>query len=124
METTASLIAISQLCGKLIKYVNAVHGAREERIRLRDQIRACSVLLLQLQDRTEDSEADKAWQESIQALAQPHEPLDRLHKALSMVAMKLQKPDKTLEKLKWPFKESDVSKLVAAVGEEMSLLSL
>ncbi|EOA88660.1 uncharacterized protein SETTUDRAFT_160526 [Exserohilum turcica Et28A] len=121
MDTTASLIAIVTLCEQVIKYINAAAGAKDDRQRLRTQIRTCSHFILQLKDEAEDSEQGQEWAKSMQLLSSP---LDRLHTALSLAAQSLSSRDSTVEKLKWPFKEKDVRKLIEAVECEMNLLSL
>ncbi|EUC45234.1 hypothetical protein COCMIDRAFT_96098 [Bipolaris oryzae ATCC 44560] len=124
MDTAASLIAIATLCEKLIKYINATRAAKDDRQRLRSQIRACSHIILQLKDEAEDSEnieESEEWAKSMQLLSSP---LHRLHEALSVAAQALSPRDSTVEKLKWPFKEQDVRKLIDAVRCEMDLLSL
>ncbi|KAH7555126.1 hypothetical protein BM1_07787 [Bipolaris maydis] len=124
MDTAASLIAIATLCEKLIKYINATRAAKDDRQRLRSQIRACSHIILQLKDEAEDSEnleESEEWAKSIQLLSSP---LCRLHEALSVAAQALSPRDSTIEKLKWPLKEQDVRKLIDAIRYEMDLLSL
>jgi hypothetical protein len=121
METAASIIAIVQLSEKVIKYVRDVSGATDERKRLREQVRACSHVLLTLRDEVEDSDEGPAWTETIEMLAFP---LARLQKALELAAVKLQPKSSTKEKLKWPFKEKEVQKLIDAIESEKSLLVL
>jgi hypothetical protein len=94
METAASVIAIVQLSEKVIKYVNSVKGAKDDRGRLRDQVRACSMILLQLQDAAEDADDGEAWTNTVSALSVP---LSRLHRALEMAAVRLNR-ETTLER--------------------------
>lgn len=124
MDTTASFIAIATLCEKLIKYINATQAAKDDRQRLRSQIRACSYIILQLKDEAEDSDNSEESEEWVQSMQLLFSPLHRLHEALSVAAQALSPRDSTIEKLKWPFKEQDVRKLVNAVRCEMDLLSL
>jgi hypothetical protein len=121
METAASVIAVLQLSEKVIKYIRDVSGATEERKRLREQVRACSNILLMLRDGIEDSDEGKSWAETVELLASS---LARLHQALELAATKLQSKDNTKEKLKWPFKEKEVQKLMEAIEGEKTLLSL
>ncbi|CAN9384185.1 unnamed protein product [Alternaria alternata] len=123
METTASIIAVTQLCEKVIKYIIAVSGAKDEKTRLRLRIRGCSILLLQLQDAREaaDSEEVEEWSKTLELLSAP---LARLHEALSLTAVTLSSRDGVREKLRWPFKEKDVMRLVDVIDSEMAMLSL
>jgi len=119
METAASIIAVIQLSEKVVKYVRDASGATEERKRLREQVRGCCNILSTLRDGIEDSEEGEAWAETLDVLASP---IARLHKALELAAVKLQKKDTTKEKLMWPFKEKEVQKLIEAVEGEKTLL--
>lgn len=121
MEATASIIAILQLSEKVIKYVRDVSGATDERKRLREQVRACSNILLTLRDGVEDSDEGQVWAKTVELLASP---LERLQRALELAAIKLQTKSSTKEKLKWPFKEKEVQKLIDAIESEKSLLVL
>ncbi|KAF2818527.1 hypothetical protein CC86DRAFT_433300 [Ophiobolus disseminans] len=106
MEATASIIAITELCEKLIKYIN---------------MRACSMLLLQLRDQIEYADEGTVWSNTIYILKTP---LKRLHNALELAAQKLHRKDDMVEKLKWPFKEKKVQKLIETIESEKSLLRL
>ncbi|KAH8623207.1 hypothetical protein IG631_22364 [Alternaria alternata] len=121
METTANIIAVTQLCEKVIKYIIAVSGAKDEKARLRSKIRGCSSLLLQLQDEAADSEEVEEWTKTLELLSAP---LARLHEALSLTAVALSSRDGIREKLQWPFKQKDVAMLVEAIDSEMAMLSL
>ncbi|CAO2648676.1 Nn.00g079430.m01.CDS01 [Neocucurbitaria sp. VM-36] len=121
LSGAASIIATAQLCEKVIKYINTVSGAKEDRKHLRGHIRECSTILLRLKDGAEDSEEDIAWSETLRAL---DSPLKNLHAVLDMAAKHLLSTDSNKEKLKWPFKEKEVRKLVESIECEKSLLSL
>ncbi|KAH4116474.1 hypothetical protein HBI81_022200 [Parastagonospora nodorum] len=121
METAASIIAVLQLSEKVIKYIRDVAGATEDRKRLREQVRACSNILLTLRDGVEDSEEGQAWAETVELLASP---LARLQTALELAALKLQAKSSTKERLRWPFKEKEVQKLVEAIESEKTVLIL
>ena len=121
METAASIIAVAQLCEKVIQYIKTVHGAKHEKQRLRSQVRNCSNLLLQLQDDVEDSDEAEEWAKTLELLSAP---LARLQEALSLAAVALSARDSISEKLGWPFKEKDVEKLIEAIKGEMAMVSL
>jgi len=120
METTASIIAVTQLCEKVIKYIIAVSGAKEVKHRLRSQVRACSNLLLQLQDDVAESDELEEWFKTLKLLSTP---LARLQEALSLAAVALSVRDGIVQKLGWPFKEKDVEKLIEAIKCEMDMVT-
>ncbi|CAN9370155.1 unnamed protein product [Alternaria sp. RS040] len=105
METTASIIAVIQLCEKVIKYIIAVSGEKAEK----------------LQDEAEESEEADEWSRGLELLSTP---LLRLHEALSLAAAALSPSGGISEKLRWPFKEKDVGKLIDAIDSEMAMVSL
>ncbi|OAL44846.1 hypothetical protein IQ07DRAFT_481270, partial [Pyrenochaeta sp. DS3sAY3a] len=117
----ASVIAVVQLCEKVIKYVNNVCDAHKDIKRLRDQVRNCHVALLLLQDAGEVPEAAESWSHTLSAL---QGPLNRLKIALENAAKLLNVPGTTKEKLKWPFKKDEVQKLIQVIEAEKSLLKL
>ncbi|KAF1844490.1 uncharacterized protein K460DRAFT_404787 [Cucurbitaria berberidis CBS 394.84] len=124
LSGAASIFAILQLSDKVVKYINSAAGATRDRTQLRDRVRACSYILLQLSDKADDSEEAEAWSATIEALARPGAPLHRLYGALSLVAVKLQTKDNITRALKWPFQEKDVRKLIELIEQEKSLLNL
>lgn len=125
LSTTASIISVIQLTSEVVKYISGVSGAIKERKRLRDEIRACELILFELQDDVEDPEEEKTWSETIKALEGSDAPLGRLQNVLSVVKAKLE-PKKGLEKaltsLKWPFKEKEVNKIIFTIEREKALL--
>jgi hypothetical protein len=121
METAASIIAVVQLCEKVIKYIIAVSETKNDKSRLRHKIRDCSNLLLQLRDEAEDSEQVEEWTNTLKLLSTP---LARLQEALSVAAVALSPRDGIRERLQWPFKEKDVGKLIEVMDSEMAMVLL
>ncbi|KAF9691710.1 hypothetical protein EKO04_010492 [Ascochyta lentis] len=123
MEVAASIIAVLQISGKVTTFIQTASGAKTDRQRLRDAIRACEDILQELKDNADTSEAGKAWVERMQVLNQPGGILDRLRTALSLVQTKLQS-DSIGKISKWPFQEKETMKLIEAIEREKSLLHL
>jgi hypothetical protein len=127
LSTAASIIAIIQLSSDVVSYVSGATGATKERMRLRDEVLACELVLQQLKDEVHDTEEGKKWSETISALEASNAPLGRLWTALSVIRVKLE-PKKGLKKalstLKWPFDEKEVDKIISLVEREKTLLEL
>jgi len=127
LGATASIVAVLELSGRIVKYVNAAAGSLESRRQVRHEVRACQSLLQQLKDEADDSEASRRWIETVKTLEAPNAPLGRLFLTLRIIEIKLA-PRKgfkqTLDMLKWPFTETEIQKLLAAVEREKSLLLL
>ncbi|RYP77344.1 hypothetical protein DL771_001139 [Monosporascus sp. 5C6A] len=127
LSTTGSIIAVLQLSSKVAKYVSTAAGATKERKRVREEIRAREQILQQLEDEADDSDEGKAWSDTIKTLEAPGAPLGRLAVALTALKIKLEPKkglDKAFAKLKWPFDEKEVEKIIAAIDREKSLLGL
>ena len=134
-KAAASVIAVIQLSTEAVTFINTATGATKERKRLREEIRACEDILQQIRDEADDSDAATAsdsqnrWSATIAALEAPGAPLGRLAATLSALQTKLKaKQDGGLAgiitRLKWPFSEKEVEKIIAAIEREKSLLSL
>ncbi len=124
LGTVASIIAVLQLSETVIKYIVTAKGAKDDRKRLREEIRGCSNILKQLQDNADDSEEGKAWSDTIKALEAPDAPLGRLYRTLSLVQTKLQTRDGIAKILKWPFQEKEVQKIIQSIEREKTLLDI
>jgi len=61
LSVAASVVAVLQLSYQVIKYITSARGAAADRNRLRDEIRAVSHVLHQLEDRESDSEQSEQW---------------------------------------------------------------
>lgn len=130
METlgaATSAVALLETAAKVITYINKVNGAKEDRKRLRDQVRAVTNVLHQLTDEADDDEEGHEWRETLEALEASDGPLGRLQVVLSEL-LELTNPTtgakKALSSIKWPFKEEQVKDILIAIEREKSLLHL
>ncbi|RYP23580.1 hypothetical protein DL767_008772 [Monosporascus sp. MG133] len=127
LSITASIIAVLQLSSKVAEYVSTAAGATKQRKCVREGIRACEQILQQLKDEADDSDEGKAWSDTVKTLEAPGAPLGRLAVALTALKIRLEPKkgvDKAFAKLKWPFDEKEVEKIIAAIDREKSLLGL
>ncbi|KPM36223.1 hypothetical protein AK830_g10354 [Neonectria ditissima] len=127
LSTAASIIAVLQLSASVVGYINTAVGATKDRKRLREEVRACEYILLQLKEEADDSREGATWLQTIETLEAPDGPLRRLWTALKTVKSKLglkKGLQKTLTGLKWPFGEKEVEKLLATIEREKTLLEL
>jgi NACHT domain len=130
LSATATVIALIQLSSAVIKFINAATGSTKERRRLRDEIRACKVILEQINDEVDDAEEGNTWLKTVKALEGQDEdhdtPLNGLWVALNVVKVMLERKGlkKAFAPLQWPFEEREVGKIIAAVERAKSLLGL
>lgn len=108
---------------KIVQYLYGIAGATKDRNRFRDQVQGCQLVLQQLQDRSDSSEEGIAWADTIKLLEAPNAPVARMHEALGLIDAELCKKG-TRQKIKWPFKEGEVDKLVETLDSEKDLLLL
>jgi hypothetical protein len=103
---------VIDIAGKLGMYIIKGKGARQERRRLLDGVRACEHTLGRFKDELEDKEPDTDWPEKIRVLNQGElgTPMDRLRAALEDAAKRLA-PASVVISFKWPFDEADVTKI-------------
>lgn len=128
LSVTASIIAVLQLSSNVLSYmINIKHATKEQR-KLRDEIRRCETILLQLKDNSEDSASDGdnlEWRSKIKAIEGA--PLSRITSVLKELEAKL-KPEDGMKKvtavLKWPFTKAEVAELTQTMSREMQLLQL
>jgi hypothetical protein len=110
-----------QISEKTIGYIRAVHGAAEDRERLRKEVRHSSNTLFFLNDGCEDSEQGQTWAEFIKPL---DGSLARLKQALEFAAARLQTRSSLKVKLRWPFDKEEVQGLIDVIKSEEVLLGL
>ncbi|KAE8442846.1 hypothetical protein EG329_002588, partial [Mollisiaceae sp. DMI_Dod_QoI] len=126
LGAAASLIAIIQLSSNVVNYIIGAAGASKERRRLREEIIACELVLLQLQDQSDDANEERQPRKSMPP-AGVNTPLYRLERVLCEIKMKLEpkyRLDKALAALKWPFTAKEVEQLISTIQCEKSLLQL
>jgi hypothetical protein len=129
MEVVGGIAAVAQLCSVVVKYIGSAAGASDARRQLQNYILDCQTLLEKLEQKPDDTEKEKDWTETIQLLNEPGSPLARLGLTLGRIKAKLESINqsllgKTWAKLKWPFDEPQVEKLVKAIGSDMQLLQV
>lgn len=126
LSGAASVIAVLQSSGKVVQYINNARGAKDDRRRFRDQVRACASIWRQLKDESDDSEEGQAWSSTIRALEGTNSDalLFRLKEIFKLLEMKLLAKDSVLQSLKWPFRKKEVEKLLQTLESEKSLLML
>lgn len=129
MEVVGGIAAVAQLCSVVVKYIGSAAGASDARRQLQNYIQDCQTLLEKLEQKPDDTEKEKGWTDTIQLLNEPDSPLARLGLTLGRIKAKLESINqsllgKTWTKLKWPFDEPQVEKLVKAIGSDMQLLQV
>ena len=133
LSVSASIIAILQMTGHVIQYINGVRGSPTERERFNTELVGINNILIQLQGPAEEAEQaaelrkTDRWSETLQSLNQPNGPLKQLEQVLRTLESKLA-PACGLGSVKkaliWPFQKEEVRELIATIERQKTLLNL
>jgi hypothetical protein len=127
LSITAGVIAVLDLCGKVIGYIATAKGATKDRSQLKAEILSCQILLEALRDEINASDGGGDWADVIRTLEGDGAPLNVLEEMLGLLVFKLG-PKTNLQNvakiLTWPFKEKEVSKILQVIEHQKSSLTL
>lgn len=127
LSISASIIAILELTGTVVQYVNDVKDASAERLRIRDQISSTSFLLYMLKDLIQQAHSSEPWLSRVQSLGVPKGPLEQFKSALEQLALRLAPPKglKGIGKaLTWPFQREEIKEILITIERQKSLFDL
>jgi hypothetical protein len=127
LSITASIVALLQLSDSVVRYINEVKEAGQERLKISAEISGTSVLVRMLGERIEEEESNPAWFPTIKSLGLPNGPFEQFKQALQCIESKMA-PSKGLAKvgkaLAWPFKKDEIGKLLNTLERLKSLFHL
>jgi hypothetical protein len=132
LSTTANLINLLDLCGKVLKYLRDVKDGPKDCTRLMVEISSTRGILDTLRETVKDAETapqDK-WSATIRSLDKDGGPLKRLGEALTSLHGELYKAasarglTKVAKRLLWPFKKEDAEKIIKIIDRQKLLLIL
>jgi len=127
LSVTASIIAVLQLSGKVLEYLNNVKGAPKDRAQCAIEILNLCGLLYKLRDHVEQGEPTQPWYFAIHDLAVKNGPLDQFKEALETLQTKMgagNRLNKAGETLVWKFKKEEISSILDRIERLKSLIEL
>jgi hypothetical protein len=127
LSTSASIIAVLQLSGTIIQYLNDVKGASEDRYRLLNEVASISGLLYFLKDRATQSQYGDSWSMTLASLNTPQGPLEQFKSALERLALKLAPVEgwrRAGKALAWPFRKEEIKEILSTIERHKSLFNL
>ena len=133
LSVAASIMAVLDLTGKVIKYVKEAKDASAERNRLLKDIINMKGSLHSLQSHVEISDPNEPWMRAVQGLSKPGGPLEVYKAALEQLLEKLSPPHgdgkRVLVKrlgssLIWPFQSGEISEILATIERQQKLFDL
>jgi len=131
LSVTASIIAVLQLSSTVLRYLLDVKGASEERKVLIREISFTRGILSALNEIVDDVRvSDETWSATIRSLVDPDGPLRVLMTTFQQLETKLKGSASeagiktAANSLRWPFKQSEVEKILRILQRQKSTLPL
>lgn len=131
LSVTASIFAVLQLSSTVLKYLIGVKHASGDRRGLIREISSIRGILSTLSEIVDDARVSgETWSATAQSLADPGGPLEVLTTTLQQLSAALQESasatgiKKAASSLQWPFKHSEVEKVIGIIERQKSTLSL
>ncbi|KAG8531785.1 uncharacterized protein KY384_003421 [Bacidia gigantensis] len=134
LSLVASIIAVLELSGKVLRYAKAVKDGAGERAQLLKDLINIQGSLNSLRSHIELSEPTDPWLRAIQDLAQPSGPLETYKAALERLLNKLDPTNDDVRKrnlfkkaassLAWPFQTGEVTNILATIERQQRLFNL
>jgi hypothetical protein len=131
LGVTASIIAVLQLSSTVLGYLVDVKDASANRKSLIREISFTRGILSTLNETVDDARvSDETWSATIRSLEDPDGPLRLLTTTLQQLATTLEDSasttgiKKSANLLRWPFKQSEVEKILRVIERQKSTLSL
>ena len=125
LSITASIIALLQLTGTVISYLNDIRDASEDQARCAIEASNAFSLLTNLRFRVEGANPEDPWFKAVRALTVENGPLDQFKAALEQLASKVA-PISGLRKVGeifvWKFNKSEVTGILSRI-ERLKLLT-
>ena len=127
LSLTASIIAVLQLTGKLLSYLNDVRNATKDQAQLAVEASSIYSLLISLRFRVEQSNAHDPWFTAVRNLGTENGPLDRVREALERMVSKAEPRQgiKGLGKqLMWKFEKSEMGDILDSIERIKTLVNI
>lgn len=127
LSDIASIIALLQLTGAVIGYLNNVKNAPKECQQCTIEVSNIQNLLINLRYRLEQGQAGDPWFIAVQALNIENGPLDQYKQALEQLWSKVEIQDgvqKIKRRLLWKFSKEEVASILARMERLGSLVNI
>ena len=127
LSIPASIIAVLQLTGTVIQYLNTMKGAPKDRQRILSELCNANIMLCVLQDQASQAQQGNAWSSTLLSLNKPNGPIEQFKIALERLETKLA-PVGGLRKvgkaIAWPFQKEEIEEILNVIERQMSLFNL
>lgn len=127
LSVSASIVAVLQLTGTVVQYLNDVKEAPKDRQRILGELSVASGILYLLRDLAERPQYGDAWSVTVRSLNVPNGPLDQFKLALELLTSKLA-PVEGLKKMRkaltWPFQKAEIQSVISMIERQKSIFNL
>lgn len=127
LSISASIIAVLQLTGTVIQYLNTVRGAPKDRQRILSELCNVNSTLYILEDLASQAQQGDAWSSTLLSLNGPNGPIEQFKTALERLEKKVA-PVKGLRKVSkaitWPFQKEEVEEILNVIERQIPLFNL
>src|SRR5271163_1213899 len=127
LSDVASIIAVLQLTGAVIGYLNDVKDAPKECQQYTIEASNIQNLLINLRYRLEQGQAGDPWFTAVRALNIENGPLDQYKQALEQLRSRVEIQDgvqKVKRRLLWKFSKEEVASILARMERLKSLMNI
>jgi hypothetical protein len=127
LSVAASIIAVLQLTGAVIGYLNDVKDAPKECQQCTIEASNIQNLLINLRYRLEQGQAGHPWFTAVRALNIENGPLDQYKQALEQLRSRVEIQDgvqKVKRRLLWKFSKEEVASILARMERLNSLVNI
>jgi hypothetical protein len=127
LSAAASIIAVLQLTGAVIGYLNDVKDAPKECQQCTIEASNIQNLLINLRYRLEQGQAGDPWFTAVRALNIENGPLDQYKQALEQLRSRVETQDgvqKVKRRLLWKFNKEEVASILARMERLNSLVNI
>jgi hypothetical protein len=127
LSAIASIIAILQLSGKVLTYLNDVKDASQDRARCAIEASNLHSLLFNLRFPLEEGVLDQSWYTAVRALAVENGPFDQFKEALEMLQARMTDRGRLVKvgkALTWNFKKEEITRILTRIERLKSLVEI
>jgi hypothetical protein len=127
LSVTASIIAVLQLSGKVLGYLNDVKDASKDRAKCAVEASNVHSLLINLRFRLEEGSTDAPWYTAVRALGVENGPLDQFKQALEALQTtmtdggRIQQAGKALV---WKFRKEEIASILVRIERLKGLVGI
>ena len=127
LSGAASIVALLQLTGTVIRYLSDVRDGPKELQRIRLEVSTIPSVLIMLQDRADQANQDDSFPSLLRSLDVPHGPFEQFRMALERLESKLAPVEgwrKLSKPFKWTFEKGEIHEILNIIERQKTMFNL